>query len=116
MCVLVATPHNVFCARFVDARVRNKAVEWLSRLEDDDICDFLPQLVQVCLCVVCGCMCMCVVCACLYIYILHVYVYFELKYSAFGILHPLTMRAHFIPSHSLSSTSAMRHQRWQNCC
>ena len=41
VCVLTATPHNVFHARFVDAHVRSKAVEWLSRLENDDICDFL---------------------------------------------------------------------------
>ena len=27
--------------------MRSKAVEWLSHLGDDDICDFLPQLVQV---------------------------------------------------------------------
>ena len=31
--------------------MRSKAVEWLSHLGDDDICDFLPQLVQVCVCV-----------------------------------------------------------------
>ena len=28
-------------------RVRAKAVEWLAYLSDDDICDILPQLVQV---------------------------------------------------------------------
>jgi len=56
---LTAIPHNVFNARFVDAHVRSKAVEWLSRLEDDDICDFLPQLVQVCVCGMCVCMCVC---------------------------------------------------------
>ena len=28
--------------------VRAKAVEWLSKLNDDDICDFLTQLVLVC--------------------------------------------------------------------
>ena len=27
--------------------VRKKTVEWLSVLSNDDICDFLPQLVQV---------------------------------------------------------------------
>jgi hypothetical protein len=27
--------------------VRAKAVEWLAELGDDDICDILPQLVQV---------------------------------------------------------------------
>ena len=37
--------------RFADGHVRSKAVEWLSHLGDDDICDFLPQLVQVCVCV-----------------------------------------------------------------
>lgn len=33
--------------RFADSRVRLKAVEWLSKLSCDDLCDFLPQLVQV---------------------------------------------------------------------
>ena len=28
-------------------KVREKAVEWLANLSNDDICDFLPQLVQV---------------------------------------------------------------------
>ena len=28
-------------------KVRGKAVEWLSNLSNDDIYDFLPQLVQV---------------------------------------------------------------------
>jgi len=28
-------------------KVREKAVQWLSELSNDDICDFLPQLVQV---------------------------------------------------------------------
>lgn len=33
--------------RFADIHVRTKAVEWLAQLRDDDICDILPQLVQV---------------------------------------------------------------------
>lgn len=33
--------------RFADMHVRAKAVEWLAKLSDDDICDILPQLVQV---------------------------------------------------------------------
>ena len=37
-------------SRFADGHVRSKAVEWLSHLGNDDICDFLPQLVQVCVC------------------------------------------------------------------
>ena len=39
---------NLTYSRFADGHVRSKAVEWLSHLGDDDICDFLPQLVQVC--------------------------------------------------------------------
>ena len=34
-------------ARFSSMVVRAKAVEWLSKLNDDDICDFLTQLVLV---------------------------------------------------------------------
>lgn len=33
--------------RFADMHVRTKAVEWLAELNDDDVCDILPQLVQV---------------------------------------------------------------------
>ena len=32
-------------------KVREKAMEWLSNLANDDVCDFLPQLVQVSKCV-----------------------------------------------------------------
>ena len=28
-------------------RVRDKGVEWLTKLNNDDLCDLLPQLVQV---------------------------------------------------------------------
>ena len=45
--VILPTPHLTY-SRFADGHVRSKAVEWLSHLGDDDICDFLPQLVQVC--------------------------------------------------------------------
>lgn len=37
----------MLCYRFADMHVRAKAVEWLAKLSDDDICDILPQLVQV---------------------------------------------------------------------
>ena len=30
--------------RFPDGCVRGRAVEWLSHLSDDDLCDILPQL------------------------------------------------------------------------
>ena len=33
--------------RFADREVRSKAVEWIQRLSDDELCDYLPQLVQV---------------------------------------------------------------------
>ena len=39
--------HVSYYCRFADIRVRAKGVEWLSELNDDDICDILPQLVQV---------------------------------------------------------------------
>ncbi|XP_030844663.1 phosphatidylinositol 4-phosphate 3-kinase C2 domain-containing subunit beta [Strongylocentrotus purpuratus] len=32
--------------RFADQHVRSKAVEWIQPLEDDELCDYLPQLVQ----------------------------------------------------------------------
>ena len=32
--------------RLADGEVRRTAVKWLSGLRDDDLCDFLPQLVQ----------------------------------------------------------------------
>ena len=32
--------------RLADSEVRKTAVCWLSGLPDDDLCDFLPQLVQ----------------------------------------------------------------------
>ncbi|XP_041472196.1 phosphatidylinositol 4-phosphate 3-kinase C2 domain-containing subunit beta-like [Lytechinus variegatus] len=32
--------------RFADQHVRSKAVQWIQPLEDDELCDYLPQLVQ----------------------------------------------------------------------
>ncbi len=48
-------------ARFSSMVVRSKAVECLSLLNDDDICDILPQLVQVSRQRwMCACRCVCV--------------------------------------------------------
>ena len=38
---MIDCPH-----RLADGEVRRTAVNWLSGLHDDDLCDFLPQLVQ----------------------------------------------------------------------
>ena len=37
---------NYHVHRYPDQRVRCKGVEWVTRLNDDDLCDLLPQLVQ----------------------------------------------------------------------
>ena len=47
MNIVVLTKFTVLYYRFADMCVRAKAVEWLAELSDDDICDILPQLVQV---------------------------------------------------------------------
>ena len=37
---------SILFVRFADSQVRKTAVDWLSGLLDDNLCDFLPQLVQ----------------------------------------------------------------------
>ncbi len=45
--------------RHPDMYVRSKGVEWLTRLNNDDLCDLLPQLVQVRMSRDCGKYCAC---------------------------------------------------------
>lgn len=37
----------VFVCRFADTEVRNVAVSWIEKSSDDELADYLPQLVQV---------------------------------------------------------------------
>lgn len=37
----------VYVCRFADTEVRNVAVGWIEKSSDDELADYLPQLVQV---------------------------------------------------------------------
>lgn len=48
MCALSPICHcNVCLCRFADTEVRSVAVSWIEKSSDDQLADYLPQLVQV---------------------------------------------------------------------